>query len=135
MSEQDTATDSVRSQRARSYSNGRYDGRPLRDWLSEVVDQVVTTSDPLEVIVFGSMARGDDGPASDIDLLVVLDHVEPRHKASVMTSIYRGLRCGVPVDIVVSDPDEIARDRHRVGSVLLPALRDGRSLYRRPSPV
>ena len=135
MSEQDTASDGVHSPRARSYSNGRYDDRPLRDWLSDVVHQVVTTIDPLEVIVFGSMARGDDRPSSDIDLLVVLDHVEPRHKASVMTSIYRGLRCGVPVDVVVSDPAEIARDRHRVGSVLLPALRDGRSVYRRPRPV
>jgi hypothetical protein len=102
------ASDGVQSPWARSYSNGRSDGRSLKDWLSDVVHQVVTTIDPLEVIVFGSTA---------------------------VTTIYRGLRCGAPVDVVVSDPDEIARDRHRVGSVLLPALRQGPSLYRRPSPV
>jgi predicted nucleotidyltransferase len=117
--------------RAHSFSRGRYDGRTLRDWLPEVVDRVVATIDPLEVIVFGSIARGDEGPDSDIDLLVVLDDVEPRDKASIVTTIYRGLRCGVPVDVVVADSAEVARDRQRVGSVLLPALRDGRSVYRR----
>ena len=102
----------------RAFSGGRYDGRPVRDWLADVVDRVVTTIDPLEVIVFGSIARGDEGPDSDIDLLVVLDHVEPSDKAAVLTSIYRGLRCGVPVDVIVTDLAEMTSHRgHGVGSV------------------
>ena len=93
---------------------------------------MVATIDPLEVIVFGSIARGDEGPDSDIDLLVVLDDVKPNDKTSLVRTIYQGLRCGVPVDVMVADRAEIARDRQRVGSVLILALRDGRSVYQRP---
>lgn len=42
-----------------------------------LLDAVVRRFDPLEVILFGSRARGDFGPDSDWDLLVVLDDDAP----------------------------------------------------------
>jgi predicted nucleotidyltransferase len=45
-----------------------------------VVDEVVLAVDPAEVFLFGSVAPGEDGPDSDIDLLVVFDHIEPAEK-------------------------------------------------------
>jgi predicted nucleotidyltransferase len=49
-----------------------YNGRPLADWVPEVIQRVFERTDALRVVVFGSVRRGDDGPDSDIDLLVVL---------------------------------------------------------------
>ena len=63
-------------------AEGRYDGKTLQELWPAVVDEVVAAVDPLEVILFGSVARGEDGPDSDIDLLVVLDHIEAGREAA-----------------------------------------------------
>ncbi|MBF0375681.1 MAG: nucleotidyltransferase domain-containing protein, partial [Alphaproteobacteria bacterium] len=49
----------------------------------ELLDPVVAYFNPRRVIVFGSVARGDAGPDSDIDLLVVLDDDAPAEKLTL----------------------------------------------------
>jgi predicted nucleotidyltransferase len=66
---------------------GRYDGKTLAELWPSVVTEVVCAVNPAEVILSGSMARGDDGPDSDIDLLVVFDHIEPADKRPMMARI------------------------------------------------
>jgi predicted nucleotidyltransferase len=43
----------------------------------QLLDPVVAFFQPRRVILFGSVARGDAGPDSDIDLLVILDDDMP----------------------------------------------------------
>ena len=45
-----------------------------------LLEAVVAHFDPIRVILFGSRARGEEGPDSDIDLLVVLDGDAPAAK-------------------------------------------------------
>ena len=112
---------------------GRYDGRTLQELWPSVVDEVVRAVDPAEVILFGSVARGEDGPDSDIDLLVVFDHIGPAEKRPMMARIRSAIETFAPVDVIVTDPVEMA-DRHDdVGSVLYWPVRDGRAVYRRAS--
>ena len=86
--------------------------------------------DPVKIILFGSHARGEAGPESDIDLLVVLPEVANKRQAAV--AIRRAFTdLPVPKDIVVTTPEEIARRRDFVGTVLRPALREGKVLYER----
>jgi uncharacterized protein len=85
---------------------------------------------PLRVIVFGSHARGDVGPDSDVDLLVVLASVDDKREAAIR--IRRALaHFPVSKDVIVTTPEEIARRGHLVGTVLRPALREGRVVYER----
>jgi uncharacterized protein len=93
-----------------------------------MLDRIVRQFHPLRVILFGSHARGSATPDSDIDLLVVLRDVADKRQTTI--EIRRALG-DLPVskDIVVTTPDEIARRGHLVGSVLLPALRDGKVIY------
>ena len=56
-------------------AEGRY-GLTLREALPFVVQEIVDAFDPGEVIVFGSIARGEEGPDSDLDLLVVFDRAD-----------------------------------------------------------
>lgn len=109
-----------------------YEGRTLDEWLPEVVERIVERFDPLKVILFGSVARGEADYHSDIDLLVVFDKVEWENKRKLTVDVLRAL-ADFPVakDVVVTDLDEIARRGDLVGSILRPALRYGKVLYER----
>lgn len=103
---------------------------PAADWIPVMVERLVRQFEPLRIILFGSHARGEAGPDSDIDLLVVLPHVE--NKRTAMVAMLRALGdLPVATDVVVTTPEEIARRGNLVGPVLRPALRDGKTLYER----
>ncbi len=98
--------------------------------LKEITQRIVAVSDPQQIILFGSQARGDARPDSDLDLLVIKEEVEsPRAEAA---RIYRALAgLSTPVDVVVARSDYVRRHRDVVGTIVRPALRDGRVLYAR----
>jgi len=48
------------------------------NWGWIAVDDVVEAFDPERIIVFGSVARGDEHPESDLDLLVLFDELPDR---------------------------------------------------------
>ena len=112
---------------------GRYDGKTLQELWPAVVDEVVRAVDPAEVILFGSVARGEEGPDSDIDLLVVFDHIEPAEKRPMMALIRTAIETFAPVDVFVTDAAEMVERRDDVGSILYWPAREGRAVYRRTS--
>ena len=46
-------------------------GKPDPAVLADIVERVVRASEPEKIVMFGSAARGEMGPNSDIDLLVI----------------------------------------------------------------
>ena len=98
--------------------------------IADMVNRIVDGFEPLKVILFGSYARGDAGRDSDVDLLVVLPHVENKREAAVQM---RRLLADAPLpkDIVVTTPEEVERRGDVIGTVLRPALREGKVLYER----
>jgi uncharacterized protein len=110
---------------------GRYDGLTLREALPLVVSEIVEAVDPVEVILFGSVARGEEGPDSDLDLMVVFEHVDRSARRAEMRRVRSSIRTFVPVDIVIADTDEIASDRDDVGSAVYWPLREGQFVHRR----
>jgi predicted nucleotidyltransferase len=99
--------------------------------IQTMVDRIVRQFHPLRVVLFGSHARGTDIPDSAIDLLVVFQDLADKRRTTV--EIRRAL-ADLPVskDIIVTTPNEIARRGNLVGSVLRPALREGKVLYEQP---
>ncbi len=85
---------------------------------------------PERIILFGSRARGEAGPDSDVDLLVVMP-VEGSKRDQQM-AIRAALRHGftlVPTDVIVVTPDEWVRHAHIPGTIVWPARREGKVLY------
>lgn len=107
-----------------------YEGKTLDEWLPAIVRQIAMRFDPLKIIVFGSVARGEASYDSDIDLLVVFDEIERAEKRNVTVEIRRALaHFPVPKDVIVTDVDELRRRGHLVGPMLRPALEEGRVVY------
>lgn len=100
--------------------------------IGEMVARIVTRFDPDQIILFGSHARGTAGPGSDVDLLVVMP-VEGSSREQA-TEIDLAL-CDreLPLDLIVVTPEQFQRDRHRIGTIVEPAIREGRVLYARDS--
>lgn len=108
----------------------RFDGRTLAQWVPDAVDRLVAVCQPRTVVLFGSVARGDDGPASDIDLLVVVDRGTDRRR--VAKAALRAVAALPPeVDVVVVDEASVRANRDVAGTIIRPALREGRVVYRR----
>ncbi len=98
--------------------------------LDEITRRIVAVSDPQQIILFGSQARGEAGRDSDLDILVVKDEVESL--GAEAARIYRALAgLTTPVDVVVARSDYVQRHRDVVGTIVRPALREGRVLYDR----
>lgn len=96
--------------------------------LIELVQRIVEAAHPLRVILFGSMARGDAGPGSDYDVLIVMPN--GAHRFETTQSIYRQLRnLHIAVDVVVATENDIHEYGNSPGLIYREALRDGRELY------
>ena len=48
--------------------------------IAEITNRLVEFYRPIRIYLFGSVARGDDGPDSDLDFLVVVPDDAPAHK-------------------------------------------------------
>jgi predicted nucleotidyltransferase len=96
--------------------------------LRELVARIVAAVDPRRIILFGSAARGQMSPDSDLDVLVVMpDGVHRRETAS---RIYRKLwGFGFAKDIVVVTEEDLKIHAGNPYMVIKAAMEEGRELY------
>jgi uncharacterized protein len=102
--------------------------------LREIVAAAVHTVDPERIILFGSYARGEARPDSDLDLLIVerSPFGQGRTRRSEIKRLRRALwDFRVPIDILVYTEDEVTAWRDSVNHVIARSLREGRTLYER----
>ena len=98
-----------------------------QEQLDEIIRRIVEVAQPEKIILFGSAARGEMGPHSDIDLLVIKSGA---HRLELTGQIYRQMHgIGEAVDIVVVTPEDVERYRHSQALVIAPALREGKVAY------
>jgi predicted nucleotidyltransferase len=96
--------------------------------LEEVVRRIVEGVHPLRIILFGSAARDQAGPDSDIDVMVVMP--EGTHRRHTAQDIYRKLGdLRVPVDVVVATPSDLQKHKETIGLIYREVLREGKEVY------
>ena len=90
--------------------------------------RIVERFSPLKVLLFGSRARGDHRPDSDIDLIVVFSAIE--HDRQLAVEIRKAVSGLVfAKDILVATPDEIKQSSALLDHVLHRAIPESRVLY------
>ena len=103
-------------------------GKPDPAIVADLVKRIVAAAAPEKIILFGSAARGEMGPDSDYDLLVIKggkynywrmydkidEHLSGKNAA---------------VDVVLWRAEEVERYRDSHCLVICPALKEGKVVY------
>jgi predicted nucleotidyltransferase len=97
--------------------------------IQEITARLLSHFDPLRVYLFGSQARGDSDPESDLDFLVVVPDEAPREKLKAGAFYSKAAGIQFPIDIVVWKASEFDRRLHLRASFPATVVREGRLLY------
>jgi uncharacterized protein len=96
--------------------------------LKNVVDRILSVASPVRIILFGSAARGEMTPDSDVDLLVLeSDPGDVLEESIRLRTSLRGL--GVPFDVLVMSNSEFEERKDVIGSLAHPAYMEGKIIY------
>jgi predicted nucleotidyltransferase len=105
---------------------------PLKEaTLKELVRRIVEGVRPRRILLFGSAVRGNTGPNSDLDILVVMS--DGVHRRRIAQDIHLGLLgMGMAKDVVVVTESDVREYGDNPSLVLFSALREGREIYHAP---
>lgn len=96
--------------------------------IKQVARNIGEAANAERVVLFGSYAQGHGTDDSDVDLLVIADSDQPRHKRS--RELYRRICPNrFPIDIIVYTPAEVIRNSRAPVSFISRILREGKTVY------
>jgi predicted nucleotidyltransferase len=97
-----------------------------------LLDRVVAYFNPQRVILVGSVARGDFGPDSDIDLLVSVDDDTPQERLTLKAGQESRRGYHAPVDVIPVRESIFQLNAEITGTLSRAAASDGIVVYDRP---
>lgn len=97
--------------------------------LAEIVRRLVAAFRPERIYLFGSKARGEPGPDSDYDVMVVVPDDAPpeRRRSRLAYQVLRGT--GTAADVLVWTSRSFESRLHLVCSLPATVQREGKLLY------
>ncbi len=122
-----------RRRRRNRWADGLWNGRPIEEWIPEVVADVVKGFGPARVIVFGSVTRGDATADSDLDLFVLFGDLQGADRRRLMGQIRAAITAPIPIDVLVAEVAEFEAGKDVNGSPFYWPAREGRVVYEQPS--
>ena len=98
-----------------------------KETLEEIIRRIVEVAKPEKIILFGSASRGEMGPNSDVDLLVIKSGA---NRLDLAGKIYMNMfGVGEAVDIIVVTPEDVEQYRESHALVIAPAIKEGKVIY------
>ncbi len=96
--------------------------------INDLISRIVNATHPIRIILFGSAARGEMGPDSDIDVMIVMP--DGTHRLNTTRYLYRQMfGFGFPVDIVVTTPSILEQHKNNIGLIYRTVLAEGKEIY------
>ncbi len=100
------------------------------EFISDLVERLVTALCPQKIVLFGSRARGDHRPDSDVDILIIKNSELPRYKRAVAAhAALSGLPVPADMELLVYTPQEVKEWSTAPAAFVTTALREGKVLY------
>jgi len=96
------------------------------------IERVVALTSPERIYVFGSRARGDFEPDSDLDLLIVVPDPVGDHRQRQTELQHALVGCRPIVEPWIMGRIEFEETRDVVGGLAYPATHDGYLVYTKP---
>lgn len=97
--------------------------------IREMVDRIVRGFSPEQVILFGSYARGEAGPDSDVDLAVIFPNLKGRRIDKAVQIGVALHEMMVPKDIVVLTRQDYEDQKDVFGTISHALAQEGKVLY------
>jgi predicted nucleotidyltransferase len=101
--------------------------RITQEAIDDVVRQIAEKFHPQKIILFGSYARGNPRPESDVDLLVVMDGAEKKRRPSL--EIRQSLGAMFGLDLIVYSPKQLKDRLEMEDWFLRDAVETGKVVY------
>lgn len=101
----------------------------MNETINSLVDKIKTSYKPEMIMIFGSMARGDVHPDSDLDLLIIKK--TKKRPIQRRIDVRKILSTDMPVDVLVYTPDEFEALRQSGSAFLKTISKEGEVLYQR----
>jgi uncharacterized protein len=94
----------------------------------DLANKIVELVHPLNIILFGSTARGENDKDSDIDLLIVMP--EGTHRRKTAQRIYKEVvDIKIPFDVIIVTLSDLEKNRGNIGLFYRTALNEGKEIY------
>jgi predicted nucleotidyltransferase len=105
---------------------------PVQRTIEQITQRLIESYQPQRIILFGSMAYGEPGDDSDIDLLVIKETAEsPLERRLRVRRLVADPRRRIPFSPLVLTPDELARRLAAGDAFYQEIVRRGKVLYAR----
>ena len=97
--------------------------------LARIMERLIDAYEPERIYLFGSKARGDYGPDSDFDLMVVVSDAAPveQQRSRLAYEVLRGT--GTAADVLVWTRGAFESRLHLAASLPATVMREGRLLH------
>ncbi len=96
--------------------------------IRDLVDRIVQAVHPVQIVLFGSMARDEKREHSDFDVLVVLPDGTDVGRAE--SNLYRSMRgFPVPTDFIAVTEEDVRKNGANPNMIIHTALREGEEVY------
>ena len=99
--------------------------------IDRITRTIVERFNPERIVLFGSHARGDADPESDVDLFIEMESTKKPPERAIEIDRVFGLR-DWPMDLFVYTPEEVERFRGVIGTLVSIVEAEGKVLYERP---
>lgn len=100
-----------------------------KEALDEVIERLVAVYMPEKVFLFGSMARGEEGPDSDYDILVIVPDDSPPELRRSRLAYEQLWGTGAAADVLVWTSGYFESRTSVRSSLAATVIREGKLLY------